>query len=211
MNQTDLFISGRGDYDTYRIPSIVVTPNGTLLAFCEGRKHGSSDTGDIDILLRRSEDLGETWGPIQVIWDDGPNTCGNPCPVIERNSGTVWLLLTHNLGEDREREIWAGTSRGTRTVWRTKSTDDGATWSAPVEITERRKFQIGRGMRQGRGLGFSWNTDDTKTVWSCRATTASRGATITTPISSTAMTAAKRGNGVGACPITPPVNAKWLN
>ena len=153
-DQADLFISGHGDYDTYRIPSIIVTPNGTLLAFCEGRRHGSSDTGDIDILLRRSEDLGETWGPIQVIWDDGPNTCGNPCPVIERNTGTVWLLLTHNLGEDREGEIWAGTSKGTRTVWRAKSTDDGATWSAPVEITDEAKAPNWSWYATGPGVGI---------------------------------------------------------
>ena len=90
-DQTDLFISGQGDYDTYRIPSMIVTPNGTLLAFCEGRRHSSSDTGDIDILLRRSTDGGETWGAIQVIWDDDSNTCGNPCPVVERNTGAVWV------------------------------------------------------------------------------------------------------------------------
>ena len=73
-----------------------------MLAFCEGRKHASGDSGDIDLLLRRSLDGGKTWGKTQVVWDDGPNTCGNPCPVIDARTDTIWLLLTHNLGTDSE-------------------------------------------------------------------------------------------------------------
>ncbi|HQN02064.1 MAG TPA: sialidase family protein, partial [Candidatus Hydrogenedentes bacterium] len=52
------YTSGELGYDTYRIPALLVTGNGTVLAFCEGRKGGSSDTGDIDMLVRRSEDNG---------------------------------------------------------------------------------------------------------------------------------------------------------
>ncbi len=154
LDQIDLFISGRGDYHTYRIPAIVGTPGGTVLAFCEGRKHSSSDAGDINVLLRRSLDGGTTWEPIQIIWDDGPNTCGNPCPVVDRSNGTIWLLLTHNLGVDREREIWAGTSQGTRTVWITKSTNEGETWSVPVEITEAAKAANGSWYATGPGVGI---------------------------------------------------------
>jgi sialidase-1 len=62
-------------------------------------------------------------------------TCGNPCPVFDRDTGTVHLLLTHNLGEDKEAQIIDGSSKGSRTVWITKSTDDGGTWSKPAEIT----------------------------------------------------------------------------
>ena len=50
--------------------------------FCEGGKTSRSDTGDIDMLLKRSVDGGKTFSDAQVIWDDGPNTCGNPCPVV---------------------------------------------------------------------------------------------------------------------------------
>src|SRR5262245_35179900 len=134
--QTPLFVSGKEGYHTFRIPSLVLTPKGTLLAFCEGRKKGTGDAGDIDLVLKRSTDGGATWKPPQVVWDDGPNTVGNPCPVVDAATGTVWLLLTHNLGKDTERAIRAGTSKGTRTVWVTKSTDDGATWSKPAEITK---------------------------------------------------------------------------
>jgi hypothetical protein len=132
---SDLFTRGQGGYHTYRIPAIVVSNTGTVLAFCEGRKHSSSDTGDIDLLLRRSEDNGVTWSDQQVVWDDGANTCGNPAPVVDRETGTVWLLSTWNRGADREHEIIDGTSADTRRVFVLSSDDDGKTWSAPREIT----------------------------------------------------------------------------
>src|SRR5438093_11844802 len=96
--QTPLFAAGEHGYHTYRIPSLIVSPKGTLLAFCEGRKNNKTDTGDIDLLLKRSFDGGKTWQPTQIVWDDGKNTCGNPCPVIDATTGTLWLLLTHSLG-----------------------------------------------------------------------------------------------------------------
>lgn len=81
-------------YHTYRIPALVVTSKGVLLAFCEGRKDSDKDSGDIDVLMRRSEDGGRSWSEQQVIWDDGDNTCGNPCPVLDAATGTVRLLGT---------------------------------------------------------------------------------------------------------------------
>src|SRR4051812_30297441 len=87
--KTDVFVSGKDGYHTYRIPAAVVTPRGAVLAFCEGRKAGRSDAGDIDLLLRRSSDGGKTWSAIQVVWDDADNTCGNPCPVVDQKTGTI--------------------------------------------------------------------------------------------------------------------------
>jgi sialidase-1 len=133
--QVDVFVAGSDGYHTFRIPSLLTTLRGTVLAFCEGRKKGRGDSGDIDLVLRRSDDGGATWGPLEVIDDDGPNTTGNPCPVVDRDTGTIWMTLTRNLGADSQRQILAGTSRGTRTVWAMKSTDDGRTWSKPLEIT----------------------------------------------------------------------------
>ena len=52
VDQTPIFVSGQEGYHTYRIPSLIVTGKGTLLAFCEGRKSSSGDSGDIDLLLR---------------------------------------------------------------------------------------------------------------------------------------------------------------
>lgn len=154
IEQTPLFVSGEGGYHTYRIPAIITTEMGTVLAFCEGRKNSSSDTGDIDLLMRRSTDGGRTWGPTQVIWDDWKNTCGNPCPVIDQQTGTIWLLMTHNLGIDHESEITSGTSRGTRTVWVTHSKDEGETWADPTEITATTKRENWSWYATGPGVGI---------------------------------------------------------
>jgi len=101
MHSIDVFVSGRDGYHTYRIPSLLTTKKGTLLAFCEGRKSGRSDSGDIDLLVKHSRDMGKTWSTQQVIWDDKKNTCGNPCPVVDQQTGTIWLLMTWNRGDDR--------------------------------------------------------------------------------------------------------------
>ncbi|MBW8014932.1 MAG: exo-alpha-sialidase [Planctomycetes bacterium] len=131
----DVFVSGEGGYNTYRIPSIVVTKIGTVLAFCEGRKSGRGDSGDIDTVLKRSVDGGGTWSDLQVVFDDAGNTCGNPCTVIDQYTGTVWLLSTWNSGLDTETAITKSTGKDTRRVYACFSKDDGVTWSNPKEIT----------------------------------------------------------------------------
>ena len=146
--------SGESGYHTYRIPAVIRSANGTLLAFCEGRKGGRGDAGNIDLLLKRSVDGGQTWSRSEVIWDDGPNTCGNPCPVVDQATGTIWLLLTHNLGSDHESAIVAGTSVGSRTVWVTSSSDDGVTWNEPHEITVTTKEADWTWYATGPGVGI---------------------------------------------------------
>jgi len=126
------FSQGAFSYHTFRIPSLIQAPDGTILAFAEGRKSSSSDTGNIDLVLRRSFDGGITWQPLQVVWNDGSNTCGNPVPVVDESNSRVWLFMTHNLGQDTLDEIVSGTSDGVRTIWSCYSDDNGATWSAPV-------------------------------------------------------------------------------
>lgn len=135
LETTDVFIAGTDGYHTYRIPALIVTTNRTVLAFCEGRKNSRSDTGDIDLLVKRSTDGGKTWSAQQVIWSDEENTCGNPAPVVDQATGIIWLLMTWNLGADHEKDIHASTSKATRRVWVTHSADDGLTWAAPKEIT----------------------------------------------------------------------------
>ncbi len=152
--QIDVFSGGQDGYHTYRIPAILRAKNGALLAFCEGRKSGGGDSGDIDLVLRRSTDGGRTWGAQQVVWDDGANTCGNPCPVLDESTGTIHLLLTHNLGTDRERDIAARTAKGTRTVWVASSADHGATWTKPVEITATTKLPEWTWYATGPGVGI---------------------------------------------------------
>ena len=133
---THLFKGGEEGYGCFRIPAIVATGKGTLLAFAEGRKNGCTDTGDIDLVLKRSEDGGRTWSPLAVVWSDGSNTCGNPAPVVDRRNGKVLLLSTWNLGVDREPQIIDGTSQDTRRVFVLSSSDDGRTWSKAREITK---------------------------------------------------------------------------
>ena len=79
---TIVFSKGENGFDTYRIPALVEAADGSILAFAEARKFSRSDTGDIDLVLKRSTDGGKTWGEIITVWDDNDNVCGNPCPVF---------------------------------------------------------------------------------------------------------------------------------
>jgi sialidase-1 len=89
-----------------------------------------------------------------VVWDDGENTSGNPCPVVDRKTGAILLLATHNLGADHESEIIAGASQGTRTVWLLRSTDDGQSWSRPEDITADTKKPDWTWYATGPGAGI---------------------------------------------------------
>lgn len=121
LEQTDVFVSGRDGYHTYRIPAVVLTPSGTLLAFCEGRRNSRADHGDIDLLVKRSTDHGRSWcGQILVYGEEGEITIGNPCPVVDQDTGRIWI----------------GFTRDNKNVLATCSDDDGATWSTPTDITQ---------------------------------------------------------------------------
>ena len=143
--QIDVFTSGTEGYHTYRIPGVVLTTKNTLLAFCEGRKTGRGDHGDLDLVLRRSTDLGKTWEPMQLVYEEGGTakiTIGNPCPVVDRTTGTVWLPFCRN--NDR--------------VFITHSADDGKTWAAPVEITKDVKKPEWGWYATGPGHGIQLST-----------------------------------------------------
>jgi len=154
LNQVDVFRAGEGGYHTYRIPALVVTKSGALLAFCEGRRGGRGDSGDIDLLLKRSRDNGRTWSDPQVVADFDDDTIGNPAPVVDRKTGTILLLLTRNPGHVTERQIIDGTAAGTRTVWLTRSTNDGLTWTPPEEITASVKLPEWTWYATGPGNGI---------------------------------------------------------
>ncbi len=139
--QVEVFASGKEGYHTYRIPAIVVTNQGTLLAFCEGRKTGRADHGDLDLVLRRSTDGGRTWQAMQLVHEEGGNakiTIGNPCPVVDRSTGTVWLPFCRN--NDR--------------VLITHSRDDGKTWADPADITSHVKKPAWGWYATGPGHGI---------------------------------------------------------
>jgi len=146
---TTVFRAGEDGYDTYRIPAIVCAKDGTLLAFCEGRVGGRGDSGNIDLVLKRSGDGGATWSPLQVVWDDAANTCGNPAPVV-LDSGEILLALTWNDGNTHEREILEGKG-APRTVWLTRSTDHGKTWSPPRDISHQARRDDWRWYATGPG------------------------------------------------------------
>ncbi|MEW4564884.1 sialidase family protein [Bremerella sp. JC770] len=146
--------SGEDGYDTYRIPALIQAKDGTLLAMCEGRRNSRSDTGAIDLVMKRSTDQGKTWSDQVVVWKDKDNTCGNPCPVVDQTTGRIHLLLTHNLGEDHESDIKLKKSKGTRTVWVCHSDDHGKTWTDPVEITRSTKKPQWGWYATGPGVGI---------------------------------------------------------
>lgn len=137
LQATDLFVSGEQGYTLYRIPSLVTTPSGTLLAFCEGRREGP-DRGPTDVLLKRSPDGGRTWTDQQVVYSEGDLTISNPTPVVDRSTGIIYLPLI----------------REYRDVLMTRSNDDGRSWKEPVEITSNVKRKDWGYYATGPGVGI---------------------------------------------------------
>lgn len=135
-SETAVFTSGNEGHKSYRIPAIIGLRNGTLLAFCEGRVNGAGDFGDINIVLKKSTDKGNTWGSLETVVDYDTLQAGNPAPVVDYTdplypSGRIFLF--YNTGNNHEGEVRKG--RGVREVLYKTSTDGGNTWSDPVNIT----------------------------------------------------------------------------
>ncbi|WP_447037053.1 sialidase family protein [Streptomyces sp. DSM 118878] len=130
------FRAGREGYASFRIPAVVTTASGTVLAFCEGRVGSQEDFGNIDVVLKRSTDGGRTWGPLQAVGKNGDDLAGNPAPVV-LDTGRVLLVQVRNAAAATEDAIRRGTvsAAAGRRVWVQHSDDDGRTWSAPREIT----------------------------------------------------------------------------
>lgn len=134
LEKVEVFPPGLNGIARYRIPGIVVTAKGTVLAYCEARKNGSSDWGEIEVHLRRSTDGGKTWQPSQHIahkadrMEGNPRkktggeheqTVNNPVAIVDRDTGAIEFLYCVNYAR----------------CFSMRSTDDGVTWSTPVEIT----------------------------------------------------------------------------
>lgn len=119
VDSTIVFAPKAGEYASMRIPALVISKKGTLLAFCEGRINNASDWGDMNLLLRRSEDGGKTWGEYQIIAaKKAGEPAGNPAPVVAAD-GTIHLLYQRDYAR----------------AYHTQSTDDGLTWSVAEDIT----------------------------------------------------------------------------
>lgn len=134
LEKTDLFEGGTGGFSLYRIPGIVVTAKGTVLAYCEARKNSGADWGEIEVHLRRSTDGGKTWEPARQIAHfgermsvdlikkgakSGEQTVNNPVAIVDRKTGAVHFLYCLNYAR----------------CFYMRSDDDGLTFSPPVEIT----------------------------------------------------------------------------
>lgn len=134
LEKTAVFPAGMSGVTLYRIPGVVVTPKGTVLAYCEARKNSASDWGEIEVHLRRSTDGGKTWDPARRIAHDAERiegnptkktggeqeqTVNNPVAIVDRTTGAVEFLYCVNYAR----------------CFHIRSTDDGLTWSKPVEIT----------------------------------------------------------------------------
>jgi sialidase-1 len=168
FEKTELFVGGQDNYQTYRIPSLICMKDGTVLAFSEGRKEFSHDGGPTDIVLKRS--LGNAgkwtpafatpqgtgndrhtrmiWLPLQVVFRSsaGGEAWMNPVPVVDQSDGTIYLFANDYPQPYKDENA---------PIWMTKSTDEGATWSAPIEVTQMTgRHEIGPGvgiqLRSGR-------------------------------------------------------------
>lgn len=123
LEKVTLFEARTAGYWNYRVPGIVCSPGGAALVSVEARRGKGGDWDDNDILLRRSLDGGVTWAPPQLLVSHtqyGPGPVGNFVMIADQDEGVVHALYCHN------------NSR----FFTIRSTDDGATFSSPVEITE---------------------------------------------------------------------------
>lgn len=153
---TQVFVSGTEGHKSYRIPAIVKTPDGDLLAFCEGRVNNAGDFGDINIVMKRSSDMGVTWTELQTIVDYKSLQAGNPAPIVDLTDplypqGRIFLF--YNTGNNHENEVRK--ANGLREVWYIASVDGGDSWSEPINITT----QVHRPRQPQLNESYNFNED----------------------------------------------------
>lgn len=154
---SDVFVAGTEGFPSIRIPSVVVTKKGTVLAIAEGRAQ-QADQANNKLILKRSTDGGKTWGVLQTIADDGTNCLNNPCTVVDQNSGRVIVMFQSYPANHAERDgsIKPGLN-GPHIVrnYVVTSEDDGATWSPMQDVTRTTKHaERVTIMASGPGIGI---------------------------------------------------------
>jgi len=139
FEKQDLFIVGDdAAYQLYHIPGVVVTAKGTVLAWCEARKHaaGVSDWDDISILLRRSTDEGKTWGAPQSIANvEGPKTKNSFALKMKNVDPTAVTYNNPVLIADQDGTVHMLFCLEYERCFYQRSDDDGVSWSKPTEIS----------------------------------------------------------------------------
>ena len=153
----------------YRIPGLVTTKKGTLVGVYDIRRKDSRDLqGDIDVGVSRSTDGGLTWGPMIIAMDMGEwgglpqdvNGIGDPCVLVDEVTGDLLLFAAWTHGGKAGEAAWwsAGSGFGpgeTPQLMMTRSTDDGLTWSEPVNLTRQVKKEEWNFTFQGPGRGIT--------------------------------------------------------
>lgn len=154
---SDVFRAGEDGYASVRIPSVVVTRGGAVLAIAEGRQK-PRDQAENDIVLKRSTDDGASWGPLQVVAADGAHSLNNPTAVVEQQTGRVFLMYQRIPGHLTEHSAETATGFDGPNVYRnflTWSDDEGVTWSAPQDVTATTKRPAGATtVASGPGIGI---------------------------------------------------------
>jgi sialidase-1 len=134
--KTELFTGGEGGYKLYRIPGVVVTKKGTVLAYSEARRTGNGDWDSIDIVMRRSTDGGVTFAAASVI-AHAPGAISRSLVAIERKQGAPGDVTYNNplAIASRDGTVHFLFCLEYTRVFYMRSRDDGQTFSTPVEIT----------------------------------------------------------------------------
>lgn len=152
----------------YRIPGLVTSNEGTLLGVYDVRYNSSVDLQEhIDIGVSRSTDKGQTWEKMIIPMTFGEeggmpqaqNGVGDPSILVDTQTGTIWIVAawTHGMGNYR---AWFNSQDGmskerTAQLVLSKSTDDGKTWSEPINITQQVKDPSWKFLLQGPGRGIT--------------------------------------------------------
>lgn len=151
-----VFVVGKDTYPSIRIPAVIVSAKGTVLAFAEGR-HKYADQAANHLVLKRSSDGGRTWGPLQIIARDGEKCLNNPCAVVDDKSGRILLMCQSypaGVAARSSRIQPGGTGPMTVRNYLLTSDDDGLTWTKLEDITAGTKRADAITIASGPGIGI---------------------------------------------------------
>ena len=162
---SDCFTGGQEGYPAYRIPSVVTTKQGSVIAFAEARST-LADQAENDIVAKRSTDGGATWGPLQLIHDDGANSLNNPTAVVDQQSGRIFVMYQRIPAHLHESSKNTATGLSGENIYRNLlawSDDDGLTWSKPLDVTATTKRpDRATTICSGPGIGIQLTRGDHK-------------------------------------------------